>query len=208
MTKSITILGMGPTARERRIDIAKYLEGTEVWSLNNAYITYPDLKFDRYFELHGWDYLKSWVAGRRADGSEVDYFYDLDALACPVYVSQYIPLVKKQTPYPYVEVFRHFGVESCYWLGSPSLMLALAIYEHDTDGEISEIRSWGIDTGDDRHKQQRASWAWWLSKAQDRGIKITGSALDFHSEHDNDAGLSGLREIVRERLNKQQETEQ
>ena len=35
--RRITILGMGPSASERRWDILRYCEGTEIWTLNNAY---------------------------------------------------------------------------------------------------------------------------------------------------------------------------
>ncbi len=202
--RTITILGMGPSAAERRADIAKYCAG-EIWSLNNAYLTYPGLRghFARFFELHRWDYLKDWKPA--GANSNLDHFHSLDDLACPVYVSQSIPAVKQQFAYPYKRLFTHFGgVDSVYWLGSPSLMMALAIYEHDMaeteDEKIREIRSWGIDTSDARHAQQRQSWAWWTSKAQERGIKLTGTALLYQHEPDNDEGLAGIREIIREQF--------
>jgi hypothetical protein len=198
--RKITILGMGPTASERRIDIAKHCEGTEIWSLNNAYAHYPGLKFDRYFELHRWDYLQEWA--KNVPG----YFETLAKMECPVYVKQPLPLLDNQLLYPFVKIFLHFNTN--YFLGSPSLMLMLALYEHDHGLEISEIRSWGIDTEDSRHKQQRASWAAWTSRAHDRKIKLTGSAMSYIMEDDNDEGLAGVREEYGQRaMNQKKETE-
>jgi hypothetical protein len=78
--RTITILGMGPTAADKRCDMAKYCEG-EIWSLNNAYLRYPEMKgrFSRFFELHRWDYLKDWKAGGNAHN--VDHFWELDVPA-------------------------------------------------------------------------------------------------------------------------------
>ena len=198
--RKITILGMGPTANERRIDILKYCAGTEIWGLNNGYLTYPHLRghWARFFELHAWNYLdKVWK------DKPATYFHDLDALDCPVYVGQPIPVVRKQVTYDFVKVFRHFGCN--YFLGSPSLMLALAIYEHDHGQPVSEIRSWGIDTSDPQHGQQRASWSWWVSKADERGIDFTGTALAFMAEYEKDDGLRGLREKIGDAIQKENE---
>lgn len=190
MARKITILGMGATAMERRIDIEKYCVG-EKWSLNNAYHYYSasGIKFDRFFELHKWAYLKTWD-----NLAPVDHFAALHSLGCPVFVMEHIPVVHKQYLYPVADVFRHF--KSNYFLGSPSLMLALALYEHDNGETIDEIRAWGIDTNDPSHAQQRHSWAYWISKAQERGITISGTGLEFMSEFENDEGLRGLREAV------------
>jgi len=188
--RAITILGMGPSAAERRIDIEKYCEGTEIWGLNNGYLTYPHLrgKWNRYFELHNYEYLKNWECGVKC------HFSALACLNCDVWRTEPLPLVKSQKCFDHVKLCEHFGTN--YSLGSPSLMLMLALYEHDTGEEVSEIRSWGIDTSDPSHSQQRSSWAFWISKAMDRGIKMTGTATKFFSEFENDEGLRGLREIT------------
>ena len=147
--RKITILGMGPTAYERKIDMASYCVG-EVWSLNNAYAFYKgDLRFDRFFELHKYDYLKDWDPGHN-----LCHFEQLNRLECPVYVTQPLPKVRNQVAYNPVDVFEHHDTN--YFLGSPSMMLALALWEHDNGQEIEEIRSWGIDTSDPSHAQQRA----------------------------------------------------
>lgn len=200
MGRKICILGMGPSASDKAADIGKYVNDCEVWSLNNAYNKFPGQRFDRFFELHTWEYLKNWSAGKYTDGTEVDHWEGLKKLGCPIYVSQNLPAFEGQHEYPYINLFRHFGAQSVYWLGTPSLMLALALYEHDNGDTVDEIRAYGIDTSDPQHGQQRQSWAWWLSKAQERGIRLTGTALDFQNEYEKDAGLNGIRELVREKI--------
>jgi len=73
---------MGQSASERRWDIWRYCQGTEIWGLNNGYLKFPQLrgKWGRYFELHRWEYVKDWESGVK------DHFRALDQLDCPVYV--------------------------------------------------------------------------------------------------------------------------
>jgi|DEB0MinimDraft_6_1074348.scaffolds.fasta_scaffold00436_12 hypothetical protein len=199
MSRKITILGMGPTAYERKIDMARHVIG-EVWSLNNAYAYYAPsegLRFDRFFELHKWQYLKRWNPGHNGD-----HFQELAKIGCPVYVTEHIPVVPDQRLYPHIDLFTHFGTN--YFLGSPSLMLALALYEHDMGDTVDEIRVFGVDTSDPSHAQQRQSWTFWLSKAIDRGIDLTGTALDCLAEPEKDEGLQGLREEIGKQIHESQ----
>jgi hypothetical protein len=181
---------MGPTANERRHDIERYCEGTEIWSLNNAYLTFPKLtaakKFARFFELHSWQYLQTWEAGKNADGSKVDHWARLESLGCPVYVGQDMPFVKNQKLVDWLAFGKYWngklfgrarmetdtGSQSiaAYFMGSPSTILALALMEHDKGDTIEFIQSWGIDTGDPQHLCQRAAWSVWISQALSRGI--------------------------------------
>lgn len=196
MSRKITILGMGPTAMERKVVMDQFCVG-ERWSLNNAYNFYgPEFRFDRFFELHCYRYLHAWKPA--ADESPIRHFERLNALDCPVYVTEPLPVIRNQVDYNPVQVMRHH--QTNYFLGSPSLMLALALYEHDHGHEVEEIRSWGIDTSDPSHAQQRHSWAFWLSKAQARGIRMSGTAQAFFSEYEKDDGLRGLREAVGDQL--------
>jgi len=190
MGRKITIMGMGASGSERRHDIMQYVSGTEVWGLNNGYLKYPVLKgrWDRFFELHNYKYLTTWKSGVEC------HFSALNGLGCPVYVGQNLPIIENQVRYDFAEVFDHHNCN--YFLGSPSLMVAYALYEHDKGQTIDEIRSWGIDTNDPTHRQQRHSWAWWLSQAHARGIAFSGTAIDFFQEPDGDEGLKGLREMI------------
>lgn len=199
MGRTITILGMGPTAHERKIDIARYCEG-EIWSLNNAYVFFEGQRFDRFFELHKYDYLKTWNPGH-----SLCHFDQLNKLGCPIYVTEPLPKIRNQIDYNPVDVFSHHQCN--YFLGSPSMMLALALYEHDKGDKLDEIRVWGIDTSDPSHAQQRHSWAYWIGQAISRGITLTGTACDFMTEHENDDGLRGLREAIGDRISELKSTD-
>jgi hypothetical protein len=200
---------MGPSAVERRWDILRYCDGSEIWTLNNAYHTFGHVLpcVSRWFELHSWEYLKTWPSG------SPDHFKSLDALNIPVYVSEPLPVIRRQVLVDWVKVFSHFvgarpsgmgdrpvaptGFAMNYFLGSPSLMLALALYEHDIGlAPLERVQSWGIDTSDPQHKQQRQSWAYWISQCHARGIENGGTATDFMTEAESDGGLTGLRERI------------
>lgn len=206
MGRRITILGMGPSANERRWDIERYCEGTEIWSLNNAYLHFPQLfqgkKFARYFELHSWRYLSTWSPGKIEDGRPVDHWAMLDRLGCPVYVMQPLPLVRQQVTYPADAVFGMVKAP-VYFLGSPSLMLALAIYEHRHGNPVDYLQSYGIDTSDPDHGQQRASWAWWTSQAAADGIQMGGTMLAYQGEFEKDEGLRNLRELIQKQIDEE-----
>jgi len=203
--RHITILGMGPSAYQRAHDIGRYIpDESELWGLNNGYLTFPGLReekrFDRMYELHSWDYLATWDAGPDPlTGKQANHFACLEQLGCEVITGQHLPIVLHQTQIDWEGVFGHFG-PPVYFLGSPSVMLAQALYEHDHGQTVEQIDSWGIDTADPSHMQQRASWAYWTRQAIARGIKFGGTALQYMREHDNDEGLSGIRDMIAERL--------
>ncbi len=213
MGRRITILGMGPSASERKHDIQRYCEGTDIWSLNNAYLKFPQLMgggFSRFYELHAWDYLKDWNAGDTEGGGKVDHWETLAKTGCKVYTGQHIPVVQNQEQIDWDALWRHHydkifkyvtGNEiNTYFLGSPSIILAHALYEHDQGDTIDFIQSLGIDTGDERHKQQRQSWSFWVSQALSRGIEMGGTSCSYMLEYENDDGLRGLREQVNARI--------
>lgn len=215
MARRITILGMGPSASERQHDIARYCEGTEIWSLNNAYNRFPQLVgggFSRFYELHSWQYLKKWSAGTEEGAREVNHWEKLAQIGCTVYTGQHIPLVQNQYQMDWDKLWKHWheklfrhasgSAVNTYFLGSPSIMLAHALYEHDQGDTIEYIQSLGIDTADDRHKQQRQSWSFWVGQALARGIEVGGTACGYMLEHENDEGLRGLREIITAQINK------
>jgi len=198
--RKVCILGMGPSAIERRWDIARYVAGCEVWTLNNAYTVFRHALpvVTRWYELHAWEYLKTWDAG------VPDHFRELDGLGLPVWTVEKLPAIRQQERLDVQAMFEHFafgpGKGSNYFLGSPSLMLAHALWEHDNGATIGEVISYGIDTSDPRHGQQRASWAYWCAQAHARGITLGGTAFTFAGETEIDAGLAGLRERIGERL--------
>lgn len=207
--RHIVILGMGGTALRKADAIENWLpDGCEPWSLNNAYLFYPSLReshgFARFFELHSWNYLRTWSPGKTDDGKDIDHWRHLDELGCDVYRAQPLPVVRRQMQYPFPAVIRHFG-GVLYTLGSPSLMLALAIWEHDQGETIRQIDSYGIDTADPSHSQQRHPWAVWTHRALDRGITMGGTSMAYLGEHDGDDGLNGLDEHIRRMIAEEQQ---
>lgn len=192
--RRVTMLGMGPTAAHRLTDIGQHIIG-EVWTLNDGYIPYANIRdrITRHYELHEWEYLKTWRPRNAPDG--LDHFCEMAALPnATVYVTNCLPVLPRQAAYPWREVFAR--LKSRYFLGTPSLMLAHAIYEHETWRPIQEIRTYGFDHADGAHAQQRHAWAYWVRAAEERGIKFSGTATEFEDEADNDAGLVALHRAV------------
>ena len=107
MGRVITILGMGPSANERRFDIARYVLGTEVWCLNDGWQKFPDFAgYARWYEVHTFDYLCKWAGERGGIGQ---YCNALEKLGVPVYRSVILPLVTRQQRFPELDIPRHFG---------------------------------------------------------------------------------------------------
>ena len=175
--KEVTLLGMGGSSRGN-LEILG-----EVWSLNNAYCKFPGLKFNRFFELHEYNH-----ALRTPNAQGHDHFTRLDMLGCPVYMQQPTPRVRLSRPYPLDDVCCYFATN--YFIGSPSYMLALALYEG-----YSHIRTYGFDQIDEEHAQQRSAWTFWLSKAHEMGVRVDGVHA-WLAEVDKDAneGMNAYRD--------------
>jgi len=212
MARRITILGGGQSACERRWDMLRYVENTELWSLNNMFGKFSHIaaRFDRWFELHSWPYLRKWA---EEHAGHPDYFGALASLRCSVYCTQPLPFIPrhKQVVVDWVAVCDH--LDSNYFLGSPSMMLMLALFEHDHGQKVERIQSYGIDTNDPQHGQQRQSWSYWIRACVERGIEIGGTMSDFMREPERDKGLEGLREsigdaVMRLRARRKQEQQQ
>lgn len=183
-SETVTILGFGKSAYERRVDIDKYLRG-DVWTLNTGYRYYSHIlpHITAWFELHRYDYLIKEMAEQQ-DPKRFETLRDYDV---PVFVSETLPTITKQIAYPYEDVFK--DLETNVFNGSPALMAMLAIHLG-----YKEICAYGIDQLDNQHIDQRGAWAFVLGIAHARGIKITGTANLFLNVEDNDEGLRGIRE--------------
>jgi len=192
MGRHITILGMGPSANERRHDIARYVDG-EVWSLNNAFGFFPAFRgYARWYELHNVRYLLDWAS--KQPGGVAAYFERIDALGVPVYCTQSLPIIRQQVAYPELSIAVHFG--SNYWDGTPTRMLAHAIYEHDAGHTVDCITTYGIDMQDTQHQPQFPAWTYWLRAAQERGIVMRGTAMARMEGVESDEGTRHLRPII------------
>jgi len=191
MGRRITILGMGPSASDRRFDIARYVAGTEVWGLNNGFGRYPGFAaWARWYEIHGIDYLAHWTEAQGGLG----YFRAIDGLGVPCYRTDVLPIVRQQTEFPELAMARHFGIN--YWDGTPSRMFAHAIYEHDKGATIDFIQSYGIDMQDSQHAAQLGPWLFWVAMAHARGIKLGGTMLDRMNDVESDEGTRHLRAAI------------
>jgi hypothetical protein len=195
MSRRITILGMGISGVRKADSIEAFVEGTEVWSMNNSYLTYPSLfekrGFDRMYEIHAWEYLKRWEPG-----PGIDHFAHLEACGCDVVTTQPIPVVRRQVDLPVIDVLRAFG-RNVEIKGTPSWMLAHALLEHAQGNTIEYIQSFGIDTRDPSHATQRPSWAQWCVRAEAMGVQLGGTMTAFREEPDLDEGLHGLIDQAR-----------
>ena len=204
MARRITILGMGPSANERRFDIAHYVEGTEVWGLNNGMLKFPGFtRWARWYEVHALDYLDGWA--RKYHGGLVPYCRMIDALDVPVYRSEILPSVRNQIEFPELEMCVNFGCN--FWDGTPTRMFAHAIFEHDKGDTIEEIQSYGIDMQDDQHAAQLPAWMFWLGQAQSRGIKTGGTARARMDGAESDEGTAALRGRIAEQMAQRKEQE-
>ena len=182
---------MGPSANERRWDIERYISGTEVWSLNNAHRKFETFHgWARWYEVHDIDYLHAW--GATQPGGMINYFKELNALAVPVYRSHPLPVIERQEHFPELDMANHFG-GAVFWDGTPSRMLAHAVYEHDKGNEVEFIQSYGIDMLDPQHAPQVAAWSFWVGAAMSRGIEIGGTALARLMGPESDEGTRPLR---------------
>jgi hypothetical protein len=192
MGRNITILGMGMSATRKADALPQFLDG-EVWSLNNAYLTYGAdwQNFDRWYELHSYDYLKEWNAGMTHNGP-INHFGVLAEWGKPVFVNEPLPLLGNQIRFPLEEILETFPGALAH--GSPSWMLAHALWEHMNGDKIDKITTWGIDTRDVSHQYQRVSWEGWCSRADMLGIELAGTSIAHRFDPDQDVGLAGILE--------------
>lgn len=189
MGRRVTILGMGVTAIERRWDILRYCEGTEIWGLNDGLAKWGHIaaSFARWFILYDHAYLQQVVAQRQ----DWDNWGRLDRLNVPVYAFDVLPQIRNQVRYPAADVFGK--LPAVVMLGSPALMLALAVHEG-----ADYIQSYGIDQLDAEHGAQRGAWGYWCGVAHARGIELGGTALAWN-DNAEDAGMIGRRaEVVKQ----------
>ena len=175
MGKSITLLGMGRSSKQN-LELCG-----EVWGLNNGYDVYGSIKFDKFFALHDMSRLTTW----HPNPWQNDHITRLDMMGCPIMMQETQKRVRQSRAYPIGDLCRFFSTN--YFIGSPSYMLALAIYEG-----ASHIRTYGFDHLDAQHAQQRSAWTYWMAQAQNHGVKIDGTNV-WLGEYDIDHGLTGLR---------------
>lgn len=162
----VAIIGMAPSKDEAPFGDDSW----EFWGLNNLYQLLPEVKFDRWFEIHEFSVepitnrlLRKGVGVWRGLPIE-QYLHDLQSLNVLVYMQAKSQLVNNAISYPKREIMNEFGA---YFTSTHSWMLALAI-----SLEFKKIGIYGVDMEDADHKDKRACFEHLLGVAKGKGIEV------------------------------------
>lgn len=143
--------------------------GYELWGVNNLFISLPEVKFDRWFEIHSITFLgghflrreKREFRGLTAD----DYIEKIAELSCPIFMQKKWDSIKNSVVYPIQKVIGAFGR---YFTNTISYEIALAILMG-----FKEIAIYGVDmavSGEYHH--QRPSCEYFIGIARGLGIEV------------------------------------
>ncbi len=163
----IAIVGAGIAESELLSKSADY----KLWSVNNLFRQFPNVLFDKWFELHQFQYNKGNFLrrGRGSFGRNPDinsYLRDLNDLNIPVMMYKPLKRIKKGQQFPFKELMRRF--QSSYFGCSFAWMVAYAI-----DLGASEIAFFGVALNGNEYYYQRPSTEYYIGIAKGMGIKIT-----------------------------------
>lgn len=176
--RKLAMIGKAPSS----LALAPYKDETwEVWILNTLGHLNEVPRWDRQFELHDLELTKAKEYG--------DYYQWLERQTRPVFLRDTPPAsFKHGIRYPLGEIQQHFAhlAGRNYLTNTVSLMVALALYEHDHGLPVGEIGLWGVDMAQhalrgaghvgwftSEYARQRPSVEYWLGVADGRGIKVT-----------------------------------
>mgnify|MGYP001162016817 CR=1 FL=1 len=176
--RKIALIGKAPST----VALAPYDDPAwEVWILNTLGHLSEVPRWDRQFELHDLELTKAKEYG--------DYYQWLSRQTRPVFLRDSPPAeFKGGVQFPLGAILQHFGkyAGANYLTNTVSLMLALAIYEHETGFPVSDIGLWGIDMAQhglkaaghvgwftSEYARQRPSVEYWIGIAEGRGIRVT-----------------------------------
>jgi len=176
--RKIAIIGKAPSS----FALAPYGDPEwEVWILNTLGHANEVPRWDRQFELHDLELTKAKEYG--------DYYPWLAKQYRPVYLRDKPPAeFNGGVQYPLGPILEHFTnyAGRKYLTNTVSLMVALAIYEHETGTPVSDIGMWGVDMAQhglrgaghvgwftSEYARQRPSVEYWIGIAEGKGIKAT-----------------------------------
>lgn len=176
--RKIALIGKAPST----VAMAPYGdESWEVWILNTLGHLSEVPRWDRQFELHDLELTKAKEYG--------DYYQWLSRQTRPVYLRDSPPSgFAGGIQFPLGQILEHFGryAGKRYLTNTVSLMVALAIMEHETGQPVSDIGLWGIDMAQhglkaaghvgwftSEYARQRPSVEYWIGIAEGRGINVT-----------------------------------
>lgn len=171
--RKIAIIGAADLITDK--PTIKRIQGYELWSMNNLFISLNDIQVDRWFELHHFTRRGSRYIRRGQDNygdypTIKAYLQAINALNIPVYMQKPLAPIEKAVKYPFQKVMRQFKTK--YFGCSFAWMIALALYEHLNGQPISEIRLFGVYLTTYEYYFQRPSTEYFLGIAQGMGIKV------------------------------------
>lgn len=176
--RKIAMIGKAPSS----IALAPFDDPTwDIWILNTLGHQSEVPRWDRQFELHDVELTKHKDYG--------DYYLWLSKQTRPVFLRDEPPKdFAGGQRFPLGKIIEHFGsyAGKSYLTNTVSLMLALAIYEHESGQPISDIGLYGIDMAQhalrgaghvgwftSEYARQRPSVEYWIGIAEGRGIHVT-----------------------------------
>lgn len=176
--RKIAIIGKAPSS----FALAPYGDPAwEVWILNTLGHANEVPRWDRQFEIHDLELTKDKAYG--------DYYQWLTRQTRPVYTRDAPPAeFKNGVQYPLGPILERFGALAGkrYLTNTVSLMVALAIFEHESGAPVSDIGLWGVDMAQhslaasgnagwfaSEYARQRPSVEYWLGVAEGKGIAVT-----------------------------------
>jgi len=141
----------------------------EFWGVNNLFLTFPDVPWTRWFEIHNiaFDGLNFSRRGSRSfRGLAVDtYITKLASLKCQVYMQKKWPSIKNSMKYPLTEVVAKYGR---YITNTISCEIALGLYLG-----FKEIAIFGVDMAvGTEYAKQRPSCEYFIGLAKGMGINV------------------------------------
>lgn len=176
--RKIALIGKAPDSlKDAPFDKPEW----EIWILNTLGHLNEVPRWDRQFELHDLTLCKAKEYG--------DYYPWLEKQTRPVFLRDEPPVTfKGGVQYPLQSILAHFGQYAgrTYLTNTVSLMMALAIFEHERVAEIGEIGIYGVNMAQhgmsgnlssagwftSEYARQRPSVEYWIGIAEGRGIKM------------------------------------
>lgn len=175
--RKIAIIGKAPSS----VALAPYGDPSwDVWILNTLGHANEVPRWDRQFELHDLELTKAKEYG--------DYYQWLANQTRPVYLRDEPPKdFKAGVRFPLGLIQNHLSYLAgrSYLTNTVSLMVALAIYEHENGQPISDIGLWGVDMAQhalrgaghvgwftSEYARQRPSVEYWIGVAEGKGIRV------------------------------------
>lgn len=176
--RKVALIGKAPDS----LGLAPYKdEQWEIWILNTLGFLNEVPRWDRQFELHDLELTKDPAYG--------GYYEWLAKQTKTMFLRDAPPdEFAGGIQYPLQQILDHFGpcAGRTYHTSTVSLMIALAILEHDCGATIGELGLWGINMAQhgpangkgnagwftSEYARQRPSVEYWLGLAEGRGIRV------------------------------------